>query len=155
MLCQLGSKPGGCLPQPAALCLFRTGLLTLHVFCSLSPSKQKGPDQKPSKQGSTHMPVWASFGGPQAPTGYEQIPGTAPNPQHEQGSSDEDPTTLFSNAADNSLSAGRPQLEVSFTNLSLRLKGTGKRVLAGVTGKLRARHLTAIMGPSGAGKHSN
>lgn len=45
----------------------------------------------------------------------------------------------------------RPSLTVEFRNLGLRLKGTGKRVLAGVTGQLRGAHLTAIMGPSGAG----
>eukprot|EP00891_Asterochloris_glomerata_P004256 jgi/Astpho2/4256/e_gw1.00064.69.1_t len=48
----------------------------------------------------------------------------------------------------------RPSLTVEFRNLGLRLKGTGKRVLAGVTGQLRGAHLTAIMGPSGAGKTS-
>ena len=49
------------------------------------------------------------------------------------------------------MSVCRIQLQVDFTNLSLRLKSTGKKVLAGVTGSLRAACLTAIMGPSGAG----
>ena len=48
----------------------------------------------------------------------------------------------------------RTELHVEFTKLGLRLKSTGKRVLAGVTGCLRAACLTAIMGPSGAGDDS-
>ena len=50
------------------------------------------------------------------------------------------------------LEPARPHLDVEFTNMGMRLKGTGKKVLAGVTGRLRASHLTAIMGPSGAGQ---
>ena len=46
----------------------------------------------------------------------------------------------------------RLRLEVEFRNLGLRLRGRkGARVLAGVTGGMRAARLTAIMGPSGAG----
>ena len=50
------------------------------------------------------------------------------------------------------LEPARPYLDVEFTNMGMRLKGTGMKVLAGVTGRLRASHLTAIMGPSGAGQ---
>lgn len=47
----------------------------------------------------------------------------------------------------------RLRLEVEFCNLGLKLRGRkGARVLAGVTGGLKAARLTAIMGPSGAGK---
>lgn len=52
------------------------------------------------------------------------------------------------------LEPARPCLDVEFTNMGMRLKGTGMKVLAGVTGRLRASHLTAIMGPSGAGRQS-
>lgn len=50
------------------------------------------------------------------------------------------------------LEPARPCLDVEFVNMGMRLKGTGMRVLAGVTGRLRQSHLTAIMGPSGAGQ---
>ena len=119
--------------------------------CSFSP-----PKQKPLKQRSTHLPVWASFGGPaSAPRDYEPLPGDALSPQHIDNLPDGKFASLMGSprgSSPNSGDAARPQLEVSFTNLSLRLKGTGKKVLAGVTGQLRAAHLTAIMGPSGAGK---
>lgn len=50
--------------------------------------------------------------------------------------------------------ARRVQLEVSFEGLSLRLRSCGKSVLQSVSGTLRAARVTAIMGPSGAGKTS-
>ena len=46
----------------------------------------------------------------------------------------------------------RVRLDVEFHGLSLRLRNSAQRcVLEGVSGRLRAGHLTAIMGPSGAG----
>ena len=126
------------------------------LFFSFSPPK-KGQGQKHLKQGSAPMPVWASFGGRQSALlgGYETLPGSTASPQHRQNSLDTNLQTLMGSPRDNTPNSGdaaRPQLEVSFTNLSLRLKGTGRRVVAGVTGQLRAAHLTAIMGPSVAGK---
>ncbi|KAK3263794.1 hypothetical protein CYMTET_27424, partial [Cymbomonas tetramitiformis] len=44
------------------------------------------------------------------------------------------------------------RIDVEFQRLGLRLKGNGAIVLDGVTGKLWSSHITAIMGPSGAGK---
>jgi ABC-type multidrug transport system fused ATPase/permease subunit len=46
----------------------------------------------------------------------------------------------------------RPPIELSFVDLSLILKGTGKKILSNVTGKLMPGRITAVMGPSGAGK---
>ncbi|KAG0575427.1 hypothetical protein KC19_5G003000 [Ceratodon purpureus] len=46
----------------------------------------------------------------------------------------------------------RPPIELSFVDLSLFLKGTGKKILSNVTGKLSPGRVTAVMGPSGAGK---
>lgn len=46
----------------------------------------------------------------------------------------------------------RPPIEVSFVDLSLFLKGSGKKILSNVTGKLSNGRVTAVMGPSGAGK---
>lgn len=46
----------------------------------------------------------------------------------------------------------RPPIEVSFEDLSLFLKGSGKKILSNVTGKLSPGRVTAVMGPSGAGK---
>ncbi|GLJ04797.1 hypothetical protein SUGI_0003600 [Cryptomeria japonica] len=46
----------------------------------------------------------------------------------------------------------RPQIEVSFKDLSLTLKGNGKKILRNVTGKLMPGRIAAVMGPSGAGK---
>lgn len=44
----------------------------------------------------------------------------------------------------------RPMIEVAFRDLTLSLKG--KQLLRCVTGKLMPGHVTAVMGPSGAGK---
>ena len=47
--------------------------------------------------------------------------------------------------------AAKRELGVEFRGLGLRLHALGgKTVLQGVTGALRASHVTAIMGPSGA-----
>lgn len=46
----------------------------------------------------------------------------------------------------------RPKIEVSFKDISLALKGNGKKILRNVTGKLMPGRVTAVMGPSGAGK---
>ncbi|XP_039140123.1 ABC transporter G family member 28-like isoform X2 [Dioscorea cayenensis subsp. rotundata] len=46
----------------------------------------------------------------------------------------------------------RPVIEVAFKDLTLMLKGTKKQLLRSVTGKLKPGHVTAVMGPSGAGK---
>jgi ABC-type lipoprotein export system ATPase subunit len=45
-------------------------------------------------------------------------------------------------------------LELEFWRLSLTLKHSKTKLLEGASGKLRAARLTAIMGPSGAGKTS-
>ncbi|KAL4449383.1 hypothetical protein ABPG77_007027 [Micractinium sp. CCAP 211/92] len=52
------------------------------------------------------------------------------------------------------LEACRQGLHIEFRQLGLRLKSCGKAVLAGVTGVLAEECVTAIMGPSGAGKTS-
>ena len=44
------------------------------------------------------------------------------------------------------------RIEFSFVDMGLKLKKGGKKVLASVSGSLRHSCLTAIMGPSGAGK---
>ena len=46
----------------------------------------------------------------------------------------------------------RPLVEISFEDLTLVLKRNKKQLLKNVTGKLIPGHVTAIMGPSGAGK---
>jgi ABC-type lipoprotein export system ATPase subunit len=46
----------------------------------------------------------------------------------------------------------RPPIELSFVDLSLILKGSNKKILSNVTGKLSPGRVTAVMGPSGAGK---
>ncbi|WOL17336.1 hypothetical protein Cni_G26127 [Canna indica] len=46
----------------------------------------------------------------------------------------------------------RPMIEVAFKDLTLTLKGSKKKLLRSVTGKLMPGHLAAVMGPSGAGK---
>ncbi|KAJ4789820.1 hypothetical protein LUZ62_041066 [Rhynchospora pubera] len=46
----------------------------------------------------------------------------------------------------------RPLIEVQFKNLTLMLKGSKKRLLRSVTGKLKPGRIAAVMGPSGAGK---
>lgn len=46
----------------------------------------------------------------------------------------------------------RPIMEVSFTDLTVILKGKNRFVLRCVTGNIKPGHITAVMGPSGAGK---
>ncbi|KAG0609196.1 hypothetical protein M758_8G165400 [Ceratodon purpureus] len=46
----------------------------------------------------------------------------------------------------------RFEIELAFEDLSIVLKGSGKKILCNVTGKLSPGRITAIMGPSGAGK---
>ncbi|KAL3518409.1 hypothetical protein ACH5RR_020998 [Cinchona calisaya] len=46
----------------------------------------------------------------------------------------------------------RPPIEVGFKDLTLTLKGKKKHLLRCVTGKLVPGHVSAVMGPSGAGK---
>ncbi|KAK4279654.1 hypothetical protein QN277_011396 [Acacia crassicarpa] len=46
----------------------------------------------------------------------------------------------------------RPLIEISFKDLSLILKSQKKYILRCVTGNIRPGHITAVMGPSGAGK---
>lgn len=46
----------------------------------------------------------------------------------------------------------RPLIGVSFKDLTLTLKGKNKHLLRCVTGKIRPGRITAVMGPSGAGK---
>ena len=126
--------------------------LYIHVLvlvCSISP--QKTNRHSPSKQGSIHVPVWASFGGPTLGSAdYNPLMGQPP-------SHPADPTQVGAILTSPRMSspgpqeAARPMLDVEFTNMGMRLKGTGRKVLAGVTGRLRESRMTAIMGPSGAG----
>ncbi|KAF2318496.1 hypothetical protein GH714_008359 [Hevea brasiliensis] len=46
----------------------------------------------------------------------------------------------------------RPLIEISFKELTLTLKAKNKHLLRGVTGKIKPGRITAVMGPSGAGK---
>ncbi|ONK63780.1 uncharacterized protein A4U43_C07F18850 [Asparagus officinalis] len=46
----------------------------------------------------------------------------------------------------------RPMIEIAFKDLSLTLKGSKKKLLKCVTGKLMPGRIAALMGPSGAGK---
>ncbi|TPX72646.1 hypothetical protein SpCBS45565_g00404 [Spizellomyces sp. 'palustris'] len=58
---------------------------------------------------------------------------------------------LLVNAFKRGLGGENLQINFKFENLGLKLKG-GKTVLDGVNGEIKAGRLTAIMGPSGAGK---
>ena len=115
-------------------------------------SPQKSSKRSPAKQGSAHVPVWASFGGPPPPSGdYTALLGHSTDPQTDTAAYGQLLTSpRLSSPGD--LEPPRPYLDVQFINMGMRLKGTGRKVLAGVTGRLRASHLTAIMGPSGAGE---
>jgi ABC-type multidrug transport system fused ATPase/permease subunit len=46
----------------------------------------------------------------------------------------------------------RPRIEIAFKDLTLTLKGSKKKLLRSVTGKLMPGRVAAVMGPSGAGK---
>ncbi|XP_028788979.1 ABC transporter G family member 24 isoform X2 [Neltuma alba] len=54
--------------------------------------------------------------------------------------------------ASNSEQRKRPLIEISFKDLSLILKSQNKYILRCVTGNIKPGHITAVMGPSGAGK---
>lgn len=54
--------------------------------------------------------------------------------------------------ATDSDSRSRLAIEVGFKDLTLTLKGSKKKLLRSVTGKLMPGHVAAVMGPSGAGK---
>lgn len=56
--------------------------------------------------------------------------------------------------ATNSDTRKRPLMELSFRDLTLTLKSNGKHVLRCVTGTMKPGRITAVMGPSGAGKTS-
>ncbi|KAL1216107.1 ABC transporter G family member 24 [Cardamine amara subsp. amara] len=56
--------------------------------------------------------------------------------------------------ATNSETRKRPLMELSFEGLTLTLKSSGKHLLRSVTGSMRPGRITAVMGPSGAGKTS-
>lgn len=45
-------------------------------------------------------------------------------------------------------------LDISYSNLSLKIRSGGATVLKGVSGRIRPGRITAVMGPSGAGKSS-
>lgn len=154
---QSGQCPQTCLSTNMfVICLQqqppRQGLkASAGLCCSISPQKlNKG---SPNKQGSVHVPVWAAFGGPPPSSGDP-----APLLGHTADSqTDTTPQLLTSprmSGSNGNLDPARPHLDVEFLNMGMRLKGTGMKVLAGVTGRLRASHLTAIMGPSGAGQLS-
>lgn len=46
----------------------------------------------------------------------------------------------------------RPLIEIAFRDVTVTLKGKHKNILRSVTGKIKPGRITAIMGPSGAGK---
>lgn len=58
---------------------------------------------------------------------------------------------VISMAKDLDVSA-RPAIEIAFKDLTLTLKGSKKKLLRSVTGKLSPGRVAAVMGPSGAGK---
>lgn len=71
--------------------------------------------------------------------------------QQEQENSDMTFSGVISMATDND-AATRPMIEIAFKDLSLTLKGSKKKLLKCVTGKLMPGRVAALMGPSGAGK---
>ena len=115
-------------------------------------SPQKTSKLSPSKQGSVHVPVWAAFGGPSLGSAeYAPLLGPGSSPPTENGLEGQLLTSPRMSSP-GQYEPARAVLDVEFTNMGMRLKGTGRKVLAGVTGRLRESHLTAIMGPSGAGE---
>nr|CAB3451520.1 unnamed protein product [Digitaria exilis] len=58
---------------------------------------------------------------------------------------------VISMAKDHDVSS-RPAIEVAFKDLTLTLKGSKKKLLWSVSGKLSPGRVAAVMGPSGAGK---
>ncbi|XP_076884404.1 ABC transporter G family member 28-like [Bidens hawaiensis] len=69
--------------------------------------------------------------------------------EQQQGSS---PFSGVLSMATGSSYRSRPKLEVSFEDLTLMLKGTKRHLLRSVNGKISPGRVSAVMGPSGAGK---
>lgn len=46
----------------------------------------------------------------------------------------------------------RPRIEIAFKELTLTLKGKGRYIMRSVSGKIMPGRISAVMGPSGAGK---
>ena len=61
-------------------------------------------------------------------------------------------TDVIDHAGKGQTEGSRMKIEIVFKDLSLFLKGNGKKILSDVTGKLSPGRVTAVMGPSGAGK---
>ncbi|XP_058749265.1 putative white-brown complex homolog protein 30 [Vicia villosa] len=59
---------------------------------------------------------------------------------------------LISMASEGEEVKSRPSIEVAFNNLTLTLKGKNKHILRCVSGKIMPGRVSAVMGPSGAGK---
>ncbi|TPX55433.1 hypothetical protein PhCBS80983_g05319 [Powellomyces hirtus] len=79
------------------------------------------------------------------PNEASALPGTEISPIPSERAS------LLVNAFSRASGGGHMKMEFKFEDLGLRLKN-GRPILAGVNGMIHAGHLTAIMGPSGAGK---
>ena len=63
-----------------------------------------------------------------------------------------DATNFSSSISTASFRQDQFTVDIGFENLGLILRGSGKKVLAGVTGEIKHGNLTAVMGLSGAGK---
>ncbi|XP_021295420.1 ABC transporter G family member 24-like [Herrania umbratica] len=107
----------------------------------VSAHDRKSKGHKPKgKQPNTHSQIFKYA--------YAQI-------EKEKALQQENKNLTFSGVismATNSEIRKRPLIEVSFKDLTLTLKGKGKHLLRCVTGKIKPGRITAVMGPSGAGK---
>uniref|UniRef100_A0A9I9DLG7 ABC transporter domain-containing protein n=1 Tax=Cucumis melo TaxID=3656 RepID=A0A9I9DLG7_CUCME len=75
--------------------------------------------------------------------------------EKEKAQQQEDQNLTFSGVikmATNPENKRRPPIEVSFKDLNLTLKAKNKHLLRCVTGNIKPGRITAVMGPSGAGK---
>ncbi|OMP01108.1 ABC transporter-like protein [Corchorus olitorius] len=103
--------------------------------------KSKGHTSKP-KQPNTHSQIFKYA--------YSQL-----EKEKEKALQQENKNLTFSGVismATNPEIRKRPLIEVSFKDLTLTLKGKDKHLLRCVTGKIKPGRITAVMGPSGAGK---
>ncbi|KAJ7975044.1 ABC transporter G family member [Quillaja saponaria] len=77
--------------------------------------------------------------------------------EKEKAQQQEDSNLTFSGVikmATNTEKRKRPLIEISFKSLTLTLKAKNKHLLRSVTGIIKPGRITAVMGPSGAGKTS-
>ncbi|KAF8007715.1 hypothetical protein BT93_K1649 [Corymbia citriodora subsp. variegata] len=117
-------------------------------------------DEDPNNQGGFHIEIGDKNIKKQAPRGKQmhtrsQIFKYAYGQIEKEKAQQQNKNLTFSGVismATDTETRTRPRIEVAFKDLTLTLKGTNKHLLRCVSGKIMPGRVSAVMGPSGAGK---